>query len=380
MRIAIINNIYAPQFRGGAGVIAKTQVDSLERAGHSVIVITTKPYSFKDPGDQIYRMKSLYHSLGRLPVFVRLFWHAWNQLNFLNGFKALKIIKDNNIDLVITHNLTGISLILPLFLHLTHIKHIHYLHDIQLLHPSGLVYAGQEKKLETLGAKIYQSLNKYFFKSVWMLVAPSKWIISEHRKRGFFVGTRIKHILNPIDQDFLEDAKPLERIGFKFLFVGQLERHKGLETLIKAFGELERGDIQLEIIGAGAKPEVQGNIIFSGKKNKQEIIKAMKNADCLIMPSICYENSPTVIYEASACGLPTIASNIGGTTELIKYFGGYLFEANDTEELALKMRFAVKNKGEIKKIGQIARGRATDLSSEVYVGKLLDSIKGIGNF
>ena len=42
-------------------------------------------------------------------------------------------------------------------------------------------------------------------------------------------------------------------------------------------------------------------IKFLGWKNKEEIRDLMESSDCLIVPSLCYENSPTVIYEAASC-------------------------------------------------------------------------------
>jgi glycosyltransferase involved in cell wall biosynthesis len=75
----------------------------------------------------------------------------------------------------------------------------------------------------------------------------------------------------------------------------------------------------------------------------------MKNANCLIVPSLCYENSPTVIYEAIAVGLPIIASKIGGITELLLDYGGIMFDPGDERELSDKMNWIIKNTSIIKK-------------------------------
>jgi glycosyltransferase involved in cell wall biosynthesis len=40
--------------------------------------------------------------------------------------------------------------------------------------------------------------------------------------------------------------------------------------------------------------------------------------DAVVVPSLCYENSPTVIYESFLAGVPVVASNIGGVGELVK--------------------------------------------------------------
>jgi glycosyltransferase involved in cell wall biosynthesis len=61
----------------------------------------------------------------------------------------------------------------------------------------------------------------------------------------------------------------------------------------------------------------------------------MKQARALVFPSECYENFPLVIVEAFACGLPVIATRLGGTQELVKDGRtGLQFEAAHSEELA----------------------------------------------
>jgi glycosyltransferase involved in cell wall biosynthesis len=55
-----------------------------------------------------------------------------------------------------------------------------------------------------------------------------------------------------------------------------------------------------------------------GHNRRDEVKKIMKAADCLVVPSLCYENYPTVILEARGVLLPVIGSNFGGIKEMIK--------------------------------------------------------------
>ena len=58
----------------------------------------------------------------------------------------------------------------------------------------------------------------------------------------------------------------------------------------------------------------------------------------LILPSIWPENQPVSITEAMACSLPVIAARMGGIPELVEdEKTGYLFEAGNPKDLALKM-------------------------------------------
>ena len=78
-------------------------------------------------------------------------------------------------------------------------------------------------------------------------------------------------------------------------------------------------------------------ISFLGKQEAGVVKKEMKKASLLVVPSLCYENSATVIYEANECGLRVIASNIGGIPEIIKR-GDILFEAGNSDEFIRSLK------------------------------------------
>lgn len=81
----------------------------------------------------------------------------------------------------------------------------------------------------------------------------------------------------------------------------------------------------LHIIGEGADLEKfkrlgvnDKRIKFYGFLKYQSLKELYKKANLLIVPSICYDNSPIVIYENFSFGVPVIGSRIGGIPELIK--------------------------------------------------------------
>ena len=72
--------------------------------------------------------------------------------------------------------------------------------------------------------------------------------------------------------------------------------------------------------------------------------KAFSEIDVLIVPSICYENSPLTINEAFLAKIPVITADIGGMAELVKdgeY--GFTFPVGDAEKLADKIQLFIKN-------------------------------------
>ncbi len=110
------------------------------------------------------------------------------------------------------------------------------------------------------------------------------------------------------------------------LSIGRLDKQKGFAYLIDAFAKLlEKGrNARLIIAGGGpleislqtqiAKLQRAEEIKLLGfRKDTPELLAA---SDCFVLPSL-WEGSPNVILEAMAAGIPIVATNIGGTAELI---------------------------------------------------------------
>ena len=114
---------------------------------------------------------------------------------------------------------------------------------------------------------------------------------------------------------------PGEPLRIAYLGSGSLL--KGLPVLLEAF----RGMIDAELVIWGPKaseiPEdlhavlEQENVHLAGTIDDEQKAHLLPEVDALVVPSIWYENSPLVIHEAFAAGVPVICSNIGGMAELV---------------------------------------------------------------
>lgn len=128
------------------------------------------------------------------------------------------------------------------------------------------------------------------------------------------------------------------------LFVGRLSPEKGLETLLAAWPHLH-SNLVLRIIGDGPLSEkVQAaansdrRIEWLGRCDTTRVFAELAEAQCLIMPSVCYETFGLSIVEAYATGTPVIASNLGAMAELVEDDQtGFLFAPNDPYDLARKV-------------------------------------------
>ncbi|MFA5000122.1 MAG: glycosyltransferase [Patescibacteria group bacterium] len=396
MKVALIHNLYGIYSRGGAETVVEMMAADFKKAGHEVFLITTKPRKTATDGEKptdennglkIYYLNSKFYNLAELSALPRLFWHLGNIFSFRKYAQIKKILKKEKPDLVVTHNLMGLGFMVPAAIRNLKIKHEHFLHDIQLLHPSGLMLWGQEKKISGLSAKIYRLLTRALFAPPEKIISPSRWLLDLHNQYGFFKNSEkeIQPFAWPeaqtssnLDQPTMQTApdpnqpatqtasrsgqpvtqtasdqagpaesaliKPKQKIK-KFLFIGQIEKQKGIFLLIKAFKKISNPDIKLTIAirGGGAsmaaaKEAATGDkrISFIGPLSYEEAEKIKAANDCLIVPSLCYENSPTVIYGARAAGLRVIAANLGGIPEIIGT-NDKLFKPGDEADLQRKI-------------------------------------------
>ncbi len=338
MKIAVLNNLYFPFNRGGAEQVLKRMILELQNSGHEVFLISTKPASaIIDNNKQlkIYYLNSNFYKLDQFPVIFRFFWQLSNLLSCKKYYQIKKILSNQKPDLVITHNLMGLGFLTPRAIKKLKIPHEHILHDIQLLYPSGLMLLGEEAKIDKIPARIYQFYTKALWSSVQKIISPSKWLLQEHTKRGFFPNSKleIRPFKLPVYKPNPTADRPENLSSITFLFVGQIEDHKGIIWLINIWKKLNNPALKLIIIGEGKRLE-QARQLTSGDKrielrglvDSEEVKKIMTKSHYLLVPSLCYENSPTVIYEAQALNLPIIASTIGGIPEMLSS-RDYLFTA-----------------------------------------------------
>lgn len=142
------------------------------------------------------------------------------------------------------------------------------------------------------------------------------------------------------------------------LFVGRISHEKGIKTLLKAWETL---DVPLRIAGDGplmrmVKEKNTSKIVILGKISSSQVSQEMAKASFLVMPSEWYEGFPMVIVEAFAHGLPVVASNLGGMSEIVENnITGLHFEAGNPKDLAEKVLWMHNHPNECKKMGETAR-------------------------
>jgi glycosyltransferase involved in cell wall biosynthesis len=339
MKIGIISNLYPPDARGGAELVASRVADALYERGHTVFVVTTQPYEgvrslFARIQERtlqaVYRFfpLNLYYLRQdrHIPLIFRVLWHVIDLFHPFSRRTIRTIIHDEDPDLIITHNLKGIGVSMAREIQRQGVPHIHTLHDVQLSIPSGLLIAGQEN------AWLHRSfLRRWYEAGVRkeigipnLVLSPSKFLADFYRERNMFVDSRIQILPNPTPPSHPHPRNMPLTSKTQFLYVGQLEEHKGIRHLLQAFESLGE-DVELHVAGEGSLSEYVADraqrdrrMNFHGFISLNHLFKLLQIVDAVIVPSICYENSPTVIYEAYLVGVPIIASRLGGIPELVR--------------------------------------------------------------
>lgn len=180
----------------------------------------------------------------------------------------------------------------------------------------------------------------------------ASWIlpVSTHLKKGIIertnasIANKSTVINNSVDTT-LFTYKPNNPNPNQLISVIRLDEQKDVPNMLKTFSLVYQNNkaLKLIIIGGGdAEPfikiaqelKISDRVIFTGAQPKQKIAELMNQSGLFILSSIS-ENSPCVIGEAHCCGLPVVATDVGGVKELI--MEGAVVPSKSPELLAQKI-------------------------------------------
>ena len=389
MKVCYISSFYPPLVFGGAEIYVRRVAEKLTQQGLKVIVITTnskisiKPSIEEKNGVKIYRSHPLniyavYNTLSK-PALIKPIWYGIDLLN-LHSYKVIKdiLIKEKP-DIVHIHNFKGFSLAFNAVKSLN-VPLIFTAHDYFIECPKENLFRSSCKVCHAppIICRLYAKIQRYIKNNKPDVVtAPSQFVIDKLKKDGFF--KRTKTIKLSLGIEFTENEKIEKDYEIiDILYVGRLNRYKGLHILINAFKELEHKNIRLHIVGEGEDMEeskkIAGSnpdITFYGFMSERELIELYKKANIVVVPSIWYEVFGIVIIESFKYGTPVIGSNIGGIPELIENgYNGYLFEAGNVDGLKKALNNLINNQKELKRLSDNAFESVKKYSMEGHIKRL----------
>lgn len=182
-----------------------------------------------------------------------------------------------------------------------------------------------------------------------LVISPSQFLIDKFSEFGFDTArfALIRHGLATAAEarsGATSAHSGLLRLGY----TGQIKPHKGVDLIVDAVLPLLAAGhpITLDLWGPDNEDPAYTAMLkqrtadypavrWRGRYHKSALWDILSSLDALVVPSRWYENSPSVIWEAYAAGLPVIATRLGGMAELVSHErSGLLFALNDAEDLS----------------------------------------------
>lgn len=161
------------------------------------------------------------------------------------------------------------------------------------------------------------------------------------------------------DEEILKIKKKYHIRDEYFLYLGTLEPRKNIPNLLRAYKKLLDIDLKgviPQLVIAGGKGwlfdsifetvkelNIEGNVLFTGYMEADEVPKIMCGAVAFVFPSI-YEGFGIPPLEAMACGTPVITSNLSSLPEVVGD-AGILVDPTSVDEICCAMKRIVTDEG-----------------------------------
>jgi glycosyltransferase involved in cell wall biosynthesis len=398
LRILICSSFFPPHYLGGAELIAYKHAKILQQMGHEVRVFSGR---LRGHWFHPHRVK---HESGAFRT-TRVSLSAQDISGTSWDFSSPDITREfcrtlDNFapDVVHFHNIVGLSVGMIEECYRRRIPTVMTLHDYwgicfknillknsgNICKQGGLVCLDCREMLaghRPLPSPVRNAHILFSLRKVDRLITPSRFVAEQYAANGI-PSDKITVIQNGID---LENFAPGQR-GTAMLtlgFIGHLGKHKGLEVLLHALSLMDASRVRLLVVGTGEEAErlhtfchergLDPYVTFCGHVDNRRIAALYQRIDVLVVPSIWPENSPVTITEAMASGIPVIASDVGGISELVEDgVTGYLVPLRDSLAIAERIGRFLTRPELLRTMGERALGKIQAYQMRQQVERIID--------
>ena len=351
-KVCIFTETYYPVV-GGGETQARLLAEGLSACDYQVIVLTRQ----MDPSQ---KRKETYGAITvfRLPPVGRQHWKKWGLLLF--GLPALIRLRDQyHILLVSGFRIIGVAAVLA-SLAMRKVCLLKADNNGEMsgrFFSAGLARAGL--KTESLPVKLFLKARNVLLRRADAFVAVSSDIQNEFVEQGVRASQKIHRIPNSVDVSLFrpvtesEKGEIRQKLGIPekaslVVYTGRLVSYKGLPLLLKVWerilkrhptaflllvggGSLDIHNCERELRDFVQTRNLQGGVSFAGEVH--DVHSYLQAADIFVFPTE-KEAFGISLIEAMACGLPVIATAVGGLKDILEHRrNGWVVAAGDEEGL-----------------------------------------------
>lgn len=365
MRIGIFTECYHPTLNGVV-VSIETFRKELEKRGHEYFIFAPGYKNFQDKNPaHVFRYPSIHWFQKDYPIALPIF-----------ALHKTSRIRSLNLDIIHTQHLLsmgGIGLKIGKRLD---IPVIHTYHTLltEYTHYAPIFKNTLKRTMVRLSRNYCNRCNR--------VITPSSPMKKLLRNYGVKVpveviptGVSIEDFQNPFSRDMLETKWQIPKEKKLLLYVSRIAKEKNLDFLFQAIEILskKRNDFHLLLVGGGPeldyyKKEIKTKrlspiVTFTGRMEKNDTNRFYGAGDIFVFPSTS-ETQGIVITEAMAAGIPAIAINIMGPSDLIQNgVDGYLVPLN-TQDFSDKIEKLLFDEKRRENMGRQAKINAEKFSIE----------------
>jgi glycosyltransferase involved in cell wall biosynthesis len=275
----------------------------------------------------------------------RLLWHALDIYNPWMQACLRQVAAMEKPDVASVHNLPGWSVAVWNTLEKLGIPIVQVLHDHYTMCMKSSMYRnGRNCERQCPFCRLFRWPSYLLSRRVQAVVGVSRFLLEKHLSLGYFSGVPIRQVIyNAHSPDSLGGSllpPQVRHPGLRFGFIGHLSPEKGVDPLVEIFNLLDLPGSELWIAGQGEQNYEQQLIAKAGQGRVRFLGWVVPRSfypevDVVVVPSLCNDSLPGVIFESLAFGRPVIASRRGGIPEMIRDGeNGLLFDPDKSGELA----------------------------------------------
>lgn len=354
LRILMLTTFYPPYSFGGDGVSVQRMAQALARRGHEVTVVHDEN-AFLSLGGRMPEASGTVTSKdgveviglhSRLGMVSNLLVQQTGRA-VLHAKRLRQIVADKRPD-ILWHN--NVSLMgAPGILDIAAPLRVYEAHEHWLVCPTHVLWRHDQKPCDTrqcLRCVIAHRRPPQLWRATGMLnrqldnmdliIAKSQFSRDKHRAFGLKQDMEVLPLFLPqlTISPASADTPPMHPRPY-FLFVGRLEKIKGVQDLLPAM--VRHGQADLLIAGDGdyaetLKTQAAGNphVHFLGRLTPDALSAYYASAIASLVPSLCYETFGAILIESFRMGTPVIARRLGPFLEIVETAGGgLLFDSED---------------------------------------------------